>query len=279
MRFPWQPSPPSEHEVVAEFVEFLRQKWAHIQVQEFTAEYIEYLHLEDSRQEATSNRLYLHKMHETIDGLSRSNAKTRWKVYEQFAQRMLTGESLIPDVDDYDSAQTAPRIFPRLVRAERPAVWQREANEELPPPQRPLANTPYVVSYVLDCDTQVMYVTARQSELLKMDEKLLYDYAVENTRKLFSREQFRSAIEELPLRKAVAFSCPDAHASARLLVLPEYMEEGEEISVVVGDNDTFLMGLLPSGNNWNSLRELAREGGRPYLHHPFLVTREGIKAM
>jgi hypothetical protein len=274
MRFPWQNSPPSEQEVADEFVEFLRHEWGDLKIGAHDAG-----HVEVSLSDGADGKLYLHKLHGTVAGLRRNNPKTRRTIYRGFAQQMLAPDKQIPDLESLDSETMAAKIFPRIVRRDIFNALGDEL-EDAAPPSRPFADTNFLVVYVLDFDDRVAYVMKAQAETLNMNEEQLYEQGLINARALFPHEKCRELMAQFDPKKVAHFlECPDGHAGARLLVLPEYLEENEEVAALILENSAFLLALTPPNNNWNPLREIAKQGGAPFVQQPFLVTRQGIKAM
>lgn len=274
MRFPWQTSPPDQNEVADEFVEFLRQEWRDLKIGAHDADYVEV-----SLSDGAEGKLYLHKLQGAIAGLRRNNSQTRRKIYEGFAQQMLSPDKQIPDLESVDSATMAAKIFPRIARRD---IFEALGDdiEEAAPPSRPFADTNFLIVYVLDFDDRVAYIMQAQAETLNMSEEQLYQQGLGNARNIFPREKCRELMAQFSPKKVANFvECPDGHAGARLLVLPEYLEENEEIAAVILENSAFLMAQVPPDNNWNPLREIAKQGGAPFVQQPFLVTLQGIKAM
>lgn len=275
MRFPWQKQKPLVPEqVAAEFVEYLRVEWVEIQVKEFDTE-----HLELVMPDGTDAKLFLHKLHGALAAARNPNEKARRQLYAGFAQQMLAADKQIPPLESLDPALMAAKVFPRVVA---PALFEALQNDmdKAAPPRRPLADSDFQVVYVLDFDDRVAYVMKAQAEALQMDEEQLWQTSMANARTLFPREECRAALSQLNPKKVVHFlECRDGHAGARLLLLPEYLEEGEEAAAVILENSAFLLAQVPPGNNWNPLRTVARQGGSPHVQQPFLVSRQGIKAM
>ena len=274
MRFPWQ-KPTDPAQVANEFAEFLRKHWPQLQVKAFDNEHVE-LTLSDG----TDAKLYLHKLHASMPTARSYNPKVRQHLYENFAAQMLAEDKQIPDLDELDAAQMAGKIFPRVMPNEAMKAWAEQAGEDVHAPSRPLADTDFMVVYVLDFDDRVAYVMGQQAESLGMDETTLNAHAMTNARQLFSRAEVEKYFAEFSPKKVVHFlECKDGHASARLLLLPEYLQEGEEVAAVILENSAFLIAQIPPSNNWNPLREVARPAGSPQGNQPFIVTREGNKAL
>ena len=274
MRFPWQNPPPSQQEVADEFVDYLRQEWGDLKIGAHNAEYVEL-----SLGGGAEGKLYLHKLHGTIAGLRRNNPKTRRQVYQGFAQQMLAPDKQIPALEDLDAATMAAKIFPRIARRDIFDALGEDLSEAAPP-SRPFADTNFLIVYVLDFDDRVAYVMQAQSETLQMSEEQLYEQSLINSRELFPHEKCRELMAQFDPKKVAHFlECSDGHASARLLVLPEYLEAGEELAAILLENSAFLMAQVPPGNNWNPLREVAKQAASPFVQQPFLVTTDGVKAM
>lgn len=274
MRFPWQNLPPSHGEVADEFVEFLRQEWSHLKIGTHDADAVEI-----AMPDGADGTLFLHKLHVLIRGMRRNNPRMRKVIYGAFAQQMLSAENQIPLLESLDAATVAKKIFPRVTRSDVFAALGDNL-EEAAPPSRTLADTDFKIVYVLDFDDRVAYVMGAQAEVLKMDEEQLYQQSLANARLLFSHAECRSQLGEFgPKKVANLIECKDGHAGARLLVLSEYLDDGEEVAAVILENSAFLLALVPPDNNFNPLRAIAKKGGSPHVQQPFLVTRDGIKAM
>ena len=274
MRLPWQAPPPSEGEVADEFVKFLWQEWSDLKIAGHDAK-----HIELSLPGGMDGKLYLHKLHGAIAGLRRNNAKTRRQIYQNFAAQMLAPDKQIPDIESLSAAAMSDKIYPRITRRD---IFDALGDdlEAAAPPSRPFGDTEFDLVYVLDFDDRVAYIMKAQAEALEMDEEELYQQGLCNARLLFSREKCRELMTQFAPKKVAHFlECPDGHASARLLVLPEYLEENEELAAVILENSAFLMAQVPSDNNWNPLRELSKQGGSPFVQQPFRVTLDGIAAM
>lgn len=274
MRFPWQGVPPSESEVAEEFVAFLHHEWRDLAIAGHDAQ-----HIELSLPNGTDGKLYLHKLHGAIAGLRRNNPKTRRQIYQGFATQMLAPDKQIPELEALDGATMATQIFPRIARRD---IFDSlgEDLEEAAPLTRPLAETDFLIVYVLDFDDRVAYIMKAQAEALKMSEAEVYQQSLVNARILFPREKCRDLMAQFAPKKVAHFlECPEGHASARLLVMPEYLEDNEELAAVILENSAFLMAQVPPDNNWNPLREAARRGGSPFVQQPLLITSKGIKAM
>lgn len=281
MRLPWQAPPPSQAEVADEFLAFLQREWPQLNARDCDGDSLA-LTLPDGAE----GKLFLHKLHAAIARLRRNNSKWRQLVYADFAQQMLASEKQIPDLNALGEDEIAKIIFPRVMPRDTLTTWtnqlRAQAGSESEPeaPHRDLPGTNFMIAYVLDFDDRVAYFMGHQSQMFNLDEPSLFERAMNNSRELFTREHGRAALEQISQKKAaVCVECPDNHASARLLLLPEYLEEGEEFAAVILENGAFLVSQIPPQNNWNPLREVARQGGSPHVHQPFLVTKSGIKAM
>lgn len=270
----WQTPSPDEAQIAAEFADFLRKGWTEIRIGDVNAERIELI-----LQGGVDAKLFLHKLHGTIAELPRNNAKTR-QIYESFARHMLADDKQVPAFDKLDAAQMVSKIFPRVVRPDMFRSLQGKTAKPLQMPQRPLPGTDFVIVYVLDFGDRVAYVAEQQVESLDKDEDALFRHSMDNARTLFSREDLHRTVAQFGPKKVAHFiDCPDGHAGARLLVLPEYLDEDDSLAALIMGNNLFLLALIPPTNNWNPLRQAARQAKSPHLHQPFLVTPAGIKAM
>ncbi len=274
MNLPWQKPAPDESDVAEEFVAFLRKEWSDLNIAGHDSG-----HVELTLPGGADGKLYLHKLHGAIAGLRHNNAKTRRKIYEGFATQMLAPDKQIPELEKLSAATMSDKIYPRITRRD---IFDSLGDDltEAAPPSRAFGDTGFFIVYVLDFDDRVAYIMKAQAEALEMDEEQLFQQSLVNARVLFPREKCRTLMAEFAPKKVAHFlECPDGHAGARLLVMPEYLEENEELAAIILENSAFLMAQVPPDNNWNSLRELAKRGGSPFVQQPFLVTKNGAKAM
>lgn len=274
IRFPWQRDDPplSPEDVVREFIAYLREAWPKWHVAESSTN-----ELEMRDEEEHESTLCLHKLHYEVQHLKRNNHKRRRKIYESFARKMLAPENSIPPIEEISRADYEERIFPRFVENSFfEAVKERTGVEDVP--RRDFAQGINVV-YVLDFPERVAYILSDQAEQLGMSETELYQTGISNLRKIFSRETMRPLVEQTKNGEVAALPCPDGHNAARLLIACEYLEEGEEIAVMLPDDSVFVVLPVPAGNNWNPLREMARNSHPSGQRQPFLLTASGVKAM
>jgi hypothetical protein len=273
IRFPWQQDPPlSSEETMREFVAYLGEAWPHWRVEEASPGELEMR--DDEDHEST---LCLHKLHYEVQHVRRNTPKTRRKIYETFARKMLAPENSIPPIEEISRADYEERIFPRFVENSFfEAVRERTGVDNVP--RRTFADGINVV-YVLDFPERVAYILSDQAEQLGMSEDELYEAGIANLRKIFPREAMRPLVEKTREDEIAALPCPDGHNAARLLIACEYLEDGEEVAVVLRDDSHFVVLPVPPNNNWNPLRELARTGHPSGQRQPFLLSAQGVKAM
>jgi hypothetical protein len=274
IRFPWQRDDPplSPEDTTQEFVAYLGEAWPHWRVEEASPAELEMRDNEDHE-----STLCLHKLHYEIQHIRHNNIKKRRRIYETFARKMLAPENSIPPIEEISRADYEERIFPRFVENSFfEAVRERTGAEDVP--RRDFAES-FNVVYVLDFPERVAYILSDQAEQLGMSEDELYHAGVANVRKIFPREAMRPLIDQTKEGEFAALPCPDGHNAARLLIACDYLEEGEEVAVVLRDDSHFVVLPVPPGNNWNPLRELARTGHPSGQRQPFLITASGVKAM
>jgi hypothetical protein len=70
----------------------------------------------------------------------------------------------------------------------------------------------------------------------------------------------------------------DSYDAARILLVPGYLGDGEEVVALIPDRDTLTLAPLPTDGNWDTLRKLARVAGGEHLliDRPIRVTRGGF---
>jgi hypothetical protein len=167
---------------------------------------------------------------------------------------------------DHDLA----RVLPRLVTQEFIEAGQAQLKQEIP--HRSFFNTGLSVVYVLDNPETVAYVTRSMVEQLKLNDTELHELALSNLTKLFPLEVIESIVVE---RQMCVIKGMDGHDAARLILLPEFLKEGENVAVTIPDADT--LSICPVPNDWNGLRDLAKNpASRPLFAKPLKVSRGSV---
>src|SRR5262249_51190113 len=98
-----------------------------------------------------------------------------------------------------------------------------------------------------------------------------------NLAKVFSGDAVRSVFRENAL---VRIATLDSFDAARLLLVPEHLEDGEAIAAVIPDRDTLALLPVPQDNDWSKIAELAKMPLKPdhlLLNRPVKVTRAGFE--
>jgi hypothetical protein len=73
----------------------------------------------------------------------------------------------------------------------------------------------------------------------------------------------------------------DTFDATRLLLVPEMLNEGEALAIVIPDRDTLGLLPVPADGNWAPIRKLARTPASPYtlLDKPLRATRDGFEVV
>ena len=73
----------------------------------------------------------------------------------------------------------------------------------------------------------------------------------------------------------------DTYDAARLLLVQQHLEPGEEIAALIPDRDTLALMPVPENEDWSNLAELARTpgGDRILLQAPLRVTADRIEVV
>lgn len=168
-----------------------------------------------------------------------------------------------------DGERLMPRLFPRDSLRQSPDAGDL--------PHRESGLPGLVVTYVLDGEKAVMYLTAKHLEELKLDVEALHARAMANLRRTFPGAVVRHAVEKATFQMIKA---GDSFDATRLLLVPEQLEPGESLVALIPDRET--LALTPAGEkDLDGLRKLAKTPASPYtlLDRPVRVTRDGFEAL
>ena len=169
-----------------------------------------------------------------------------------------------------DRAKDLARLRPRLVTAD----YAKHIEERLgkPIPSRPFFATGLCATCVIDNPRTVVYLTREMQAELQLSDDELFRQAVDNLRATFPKESVAQIIQggQLAVIKGL-----DGHDAARLILLPEYLEDGQEVAATVPDTDTLT--ICPVPQDWSQLRELAtKAASRPLLPKPLHVRKGAV---
>lgn len=270
MRFPWQrPEIIPPRQVAEEFIEVLLEIHPEIEITGYNEGVVEF-ETPDSKDCA----IMLHKLHAALEFERHPKLKGRKKVYRGFIQDVF--DPTFSHDEEKIGTQDQARILPRLVHAEF-LSFAAERSLDIQFPHRPFYDTGLMLVYVLDSEKSVAYIADVHAADLELDEAGLYDKALENARTTYERDSLRDRYVDNDNFNMEL--CEDGHNSVCLILLPECLEPGEEIAVLMPDKDVFVAAPVPPDNNWNPLRAVAREGNPPYIEQPMLVSSTGVVMM
>jgi hypothetical protein len=173
-----------------------------------------------------------------------------------------------------DPTRDRARVMPRLVTDAALAGMRRHYGAQALP-SWPSGVAGLSVVLVVDREASVCYLTAPHLRDLGLDETDALAVAKANLARTFGREAVRSAVAAGKTINVVK-SC-DSYDAARLLLVPDYLEEGETIAALIPDRDTLVLIAPPADGDWGPHRTLARNAaGDPLWPEPLLVSRRGI---
>ncbi len=206
-----------------------------------------------------------------------SDPADRAKVYDG-AIEMLVRAAPTP-TDPVTRATHEPYLKPQLVPVA--ALGEQSAGEALP--YHELPDLGLAIIYVLDLPLRRRPITEADRDSLGMELRDLHLAALDNLRGSLPREMVAGVLEE---GSGAASQAGDTFDAARLLLVPELLQPGEELLALIPHRDMLL--LLPA-----SLREepeKLEEGLRalqgehspecshpPLLDRPVRVTAEGFE--
>jgi len=164
-------------------------------------------------------------------------------------------------------------LLPRLVNGG--TLAQLMANAKIA--NQPLAGTGLSVVYVRDSDNAVSYLAESALEELHLDIPALHERALVNLRKKSSATFAR---EVLGSKSLALLKLGDTFDAARLLLVPEQLQDGDVLAAVIPDRDTLALAPPPADGDWSGLTKLSRvTSGPALLNRPLRVTRNGFELM
>lgn len=206
-----------------------------------------------------------------------SDPAGREKIYAGAIETLLTSAPAPTDPVTRETHETF--LKPQWV----PVAALGEQSEGDVLPYHELPELGLAVIYVLDLPLRRRPITEADRAALGMDPRDLHRAALANLRSSLSREMLAGALEE---GSGAAFQTGDTFDAARLLLVPELLQPGEELLALIPHRDLLL--LLPAGLRdepeklEEGLRALQEEpspdcGHPPLLDRPIRVTAEGFE--
>ncbi len=212
-----------------------------------------------------SGTLYLGNLFAGLAASPRDEAAQKEMIREFVAGALSSPAGGLEGLDlERDGDHLMPRLFPRDSLAQAPGGGLL--------PHRESGLPGLVVTYVLDSEKAVMYLTAKHLEELKLDVEALHDRAMANLRRTFAGAVVRHAVEKGSFQMVKA---GDSFDATRLLLVPEHLEE---VIAVVPDRETLAL-VRAEGADLDGLRKLARARASPYtlMDRPVRVKRDGFE--
>ena len=136
--------------------------------------------------------------------------------------------------------------MPRLVNESRLRQLRAETSGD-PLPALPSGVAGLSIVLVLDGANSVAYLTERHLDDLALTSEGALQLAKENLSRSFEAAIVRRAIHGGTLNVVKTFDTFDA---ARLLLLPQFLREGEELAALDPDRDTLVVTRVPANRDW-----------------------------
>jgi hypothetical protein len=214
-------------------------------------------------------RAFLHNIYTMAGHLKIDDVEGRKKVFAQSLKAFRESQT----VAQVDPERDRARLLPRLLPAGAAANMSRQAGgATLPAISSGIPGLEAV--FVLDSENSVLYLDEDRMRQLDLNLEKTLLLAKENLRRLFPEEVVRRTLQEHSLSTVKSLDTFDA---ARILLVPEYLKEGERLAAVIPDRDTLVLMDVPQNGNWQPLRDLAKITDRdPLFQEPILVTQEGF---
>lgn len=198
-----------------------------------------------------------------------SDQAERDAIYAHFAQ-LVSEATGGPEIQSLE--RDGHRLRPRIVPPEFYQTMKRGNS----PVARALPELSLWIVYAIDSPHSVSFLFESHLARLGADQDQVHKIAMSN----LGTASFRGVIRELlEKRNAVNTRAGDSYDAARLLLLPEYLNEGEQLAACIPDRDTLFVCPVPRGDDWTGMAEIAKipASDRLILDRPILVTRRGFE--
>jgi len=214
--------------------------------------------------------LQLQKLYKQVSELETQDIQDRRKVYGEFFQIIQELSKPLPSQID----KISPLFYPRLITADYLEILNRNCSSDDLLINQPLKGTGLHIVYVIDSERFIRYVKASQIRKLSLTQTRIHDISLSNLRKHFDRKVVPDTLEKKSLSMIKTM---DGYDAARLILVPEYLNEEETIAALIPDCDTLILTMPPDDNDWSQLRELSKAAdGEVLLDRPILVSRKGF---
>lgn len=254
-------------EVRRQFIEYLKEKLPDIEVvRESTSR------LELRSEQHGGGTMFFQNLYGQISALKPDSLEGRREV---FGRLVSTLEEHLDSADAKLDLEThGDRILPRL--ATPGFLAGLPSGMEIP--RTRLGDTGLLVTYVLDSEHSVMHLTQEHLSELELDLAALHARALENLQKRFPADVVRGALQDGQLQ---VFKAGDTFDAARILLIPQFLEEGQEIAAAIPDRDTLCIAKAPVDDDWSAFEKLAAKAGGEHrlLSKPVKVTRSGFRVV
>lgn len=212
--------------------------------------------------------MFLANLYRKVASSNARTAEDRRAIYELHLKSLEESREL-GELGEKDHS----RILPRLITD--------AMLEGVPPqaviPREPLGETGLLVTYVIDSPNSVAYLVEAQLERLGLTREELRPLAMENLRRIGPIPELGPTLNEGQMQVVKAL---DTYDAARLLLLPELLEEGQEVAACVPDRDTLVILPVPDDETIARLLEAGQTTtAPPLIPDPIRVTRDGFAKM
>jgi hypothetical protein len=225
-----------------------------------------------STEEGGHGSLYLDRLYSASTSIKLEDKESLRELFAQYADTIAEGQQAL----SVDAERDRGRIYPRIVRRD----WALEAARQVgsdPLPFVPLGPDGLDVVFVLDSENSVAYLQSEQLADLGMSPEEAFELAVANLGKSFRPEAVRPIVEEGSMS---VVKSEDTYDAARLLLIPDSLQEGESVAALIPDRDTLVLTPVPDDGDWRSLTKLAKSAdGDPLWMEPLVVTPHGVAAV
>ncbi|MFO0812742.1 MAG: DUF1444 family protein [Gemmatales bacterium] len=214
-------------------------------------------------------RFNVYNMARDISNARLNTYEQRLPIYENYSHTLTETNQI--GQEELSLEKHRALIFPRIQHRDFLSAMPTEAKCY----SRSLDDTPLIIAYVIDFPHSMQYIMQHQMDELHLNADQLHEIAMENLSQRCDRSMFDGALKDTLVR----VFANDSYDAARALMIPQFLQPGQAVAIVIPDRDTLAVMPKPvSPDGWKALDKLAKIplSDRLIYDKPLLVTCEGF---
>jgi PAS domain-containing protein len=202
--------------------------------------------------EGSEFQILLENMRAVVDELPHETLDERRRIYEEYVRCLQRGESAFESSANCLLDQLMPRII------HRDQLENMVEQFEMPIPHRPLGDLPLVAVYVIDLPESVAFVNDSTAQQMGLSEPELFERALAN---LDPEGEFIRQLGQFSAGRVAVVKTEDSYDAARLLLVPQAIDDDVTVCAAVPDRDTLVLAILDEDTVYATVDEMAKSPG------------------